>query len=189
MTLVLTILFWIWPLCCTLRSPCLWHDEYLIFLFSFSSLKFTTILYLSRHNMLLKFVLAGCVSYPNLVNDCSWLVRASDWHAGGHGFDSLWGLRFFLCSPMLVTWILNLSLYTGLIVLFNQHMWHFHLNENVLLYLQHTPKVTPPPSPSQNAPVLIADVEQDEGPKAELDLCAGPKDAYVVEVFLTVVHF
>ena len=30
-----------------------------------------------------------------------------------------------------------------------------------------------------------AEVDQDEGPKAELDLCAGPKDAYVVEVKLS----
>ena len=29
----------------------------------------------------------------------------------------------------------------------------------------------------------MADLEQDEGPKADLDLCTGPKDAYVVEVF------
>ena len=50
-------------------------------------------------------------------------------------------------------------------------------------YLQHTPKATPPPSPSQNAQsVLVADIDLDEGPKAELDLCTGSKDAYVVEV-------
>ena len=49
--------------------------------------------------------------------------------------------------------------------------------------LQHTPKITPPPSPSQNAPLMTADVEQDEAPKAELDLCTGPKDAYIVEVY------
>ena len=56
------------------------------------------------------------------------------------------------------------------------------VHESILLTSQHTPKITPPPSPSQNAPVGVADVEQDEGPKAELDLCIGPKDAYVVEV-------
>ncbi len=33
-------------------------------------------------------------------------------------------------------------------------------------------------------PVIITDTEQDEGPKGELDLCTGPKDAYVVEVKL-----
>ena len=50
-------------------------------------------------------------------------------------------------------------------------------------YLQHTPKATPPPSPSQNAQsVLVADIDLDKGPKAELDLCTGSKDAYVVEV-------
>ena len=30
------------------------------------------------------------------------VVRAPDWYMGGHGFDSHWGLRFFLC-PWLVT--------------------------------------------------------------------------------------
>ena len=55
------------------------------------------------------------------------------------------------------------------------------------LFLQSTPKATPPPSPSQNVPTMItAEVDQDEGPKAELDLCTGPKDAYVVEVHLFV---
>ena len=34
--------------------------------------------------------------------------------------------------------------------------------------------------------MITADVDQDEGPKAELDLCTGPKDAYVVEVHLFV---
>lgn len=55
----------------------------------------------------------------------------------------------------------------------------------VIFYLQPTPKGTPPPSPSQNVqPVIVNDTDQDEGPKAELDLCTGPKDAYVVEVSL-----
>lgn len=54
----------------------------------------------------------------------------------------------------------------------------------VVLYLQQTPKGTPPPSPSQNVQsVILTDIEQDEGPKGELDLCTGPKDAYVVEVY------
>ena len=30
----------------------------------------------------------------------------------------------------------------------------------------------------------MPDLKQDEGPKADLDLCTGPKDAYVVEVML-----
>ncbi|PFX32665.1 C2 domain-containing protein 5 [Stylophora pistillata] len=48
---------------------------------------------------------------------------------------------------------------------------------------RHTPKATPPPSPSQNAQsVLMVDTDLDEGPKAELDLCTGSKDAYVVEI-------
>ena len=34
--------------------------------------------------------------------------------------------------------------------------------------------------------MITADVDQDEGPKAELDLCTGPKDAYVVEVHIVV---
>ena len=32
----------------------------------------------------------------------------------------------------------------------------------------------------------MTDLEQDEGPKADLDLCTGPKDAYVVEVKLMI---
>ena len=32
----------------------------------------------------------------------------------------------------------------------------------------------------------MPDMEQDEGPKADLDLCTGPKDAYVVEVELVI---
>ena len=52
-------------------------------------------------------------------------------------------------------------------------------------YFQQTPKATPPPSPSLNVQsVLMTDTEHDEGPTAELDLCIGPKDAYVVEVKL-----
>jgi len=61
----------------------------------------------------------------------------------------------------------------------NKNRASFRLTDTVHI---HTPKATPPPSPSQNAPVNTAEVDQDEGPKAELDLCAGPKDAYVVEV-------
>ncbi|KAJ7387855.1 hypothetical protein OS493_001202 [Desmophyllum pertusum] len=56
----------------------------------------------------------------------------------------------------------------------------FRLTDTVLV---QTPKGTPPPSPSQNVQsVILTDIEQDEGPKGELDLCTGPKDAYVVEV-------
>ena len=44
--------------------------------------------------------------------------------------------------------------------------------------------MTPPPSPSHNAPVVSVEGEQDEVTKAELDLCTGPKDAYVVEVLV-----
>lgn len=56
-----------------------------------------------------------------------------------------------------------------------------------VFYLQQTPKRTPPPSPSQKVQsVVTTDLEQDEGPKADLDLCTGPKDAYVVEVKLMI---
>ena len=34
--------------------------------------------------------------------------------------------------------------------------------------------------------MIMPDLEQDEGPKADLDLCTGPKDAYVVEVELVI---
>lgn len=62
----------------------------------------------------------------------------------------------------------------------NKNRASFRLADTVHI---STPKATPPPSPSQNVPTMItADVDQDEGPKAELDLCTGPKDAYVVEV-------
>lgn len=62
----------------------------------------------------------------------------------------------------------------------NKNRATFQLTDTVHL---HTPKATPPPSPSQNAQsVLVADIDLDEGPKAELDLCTGSKDAYVVEV-------
>ncbi|RMX52476.1 hypothetical protein pdam_00013790 [Pocillopora damicornis] len=62
----------------------------------------------------------------------------------------------------------------------NKNRATFKLTDTVHL---HTPKATPPPSPSQNAQsVLVADIDLDEGPKAELDLCTGSKDAYVVEV-------
>jgi len=54
---------------------------------------------------------------------------------------------------------------------------------SVVFFLQQTPKGTPPPSPSQKVQAVVTpDLEQDEGLKADLDLCAGPKDAYVVEV-------
>lgn len=58
---------------------------------------------------------------------------------------------------------------------------------SVVFYLQQTPKGTPPPSPSQKVQaVIMPELEQDEGPKADLDLCTGPKDAYVVEVKLII---
>ena len=58
---------------------------------------------------------------------------------------------------------------------------------SVVFYLQQTPKGTPPPSPSQKVQaVVMPDLEQDEGLKADLDLCTGPKDAYVVEVKLLI---
>lgn len=61
----------------------------------------------------------------------------------------------------------------------NKNRASFRLTDTVHL---HTPKMTPPPSPSHNAPVVSVEGEQDEVTKAELDLCTGPKDAYVVEV-------
>ncbi|XP_022778318.1 C2 domain-containing protein 5-like [Stylophora pistillata] len=62
----------------------------------------------------------------------------------------------------------------------NKNRASFKLTDTVHL---HTPKATPPPSPSQNAQsVLMVDTDLDEGPKAELDLCTGSKDAYVVEI-------
>lgn len=61
------------------------------------------------------------------------------------------------------------------------------LSLSVDFFLQHTPKGTPPPSPSQKAQaVIMPDLDQGEGPKADLDLCIGPKDAYVVEVKLII---
>ncbi|XP_078345819.1 C2 domain-containing protein 5-like isoform X2 [Oculina patagonica] len=61
----------------------------------------------------------------------------------------------------------------------NRNRASFRLKDTVHV----TPKGTPPPSPSHNMqPVIMMDAEQDEGPKGELDLCTGPKDAYVVEV-------
>ena len=67
----------------------------------------------------------------------------------------------------------------------SQRCFHLFAGIQCVSFSQSTPKATPPPSPSQNVPTMItADVDQDEGPKAELDLCTGPKDAYVVEVHL-----
>lgn len=51
---------------------------------------------------------------------------------------------------------------------------------------QHVPKTTPPPSPSHDTSKVTTEEGQDEVPKAELDLCTGPKDAYVVEVHMLI---
>ena len=48
-----------------------------------------------------------------------------------------------------------------------------------LLFFQN-PKVTPPASPLQKVPVVVP--EDEDETNAELDLCVGPKDAYIVEV-------
>lgn len=62
----------------------------------------------------------------------------------------------------------------------NKNRASFRLKDTVQI---HTLKGTPPPSPSQKVQaVIMPDLEQDEGSKADLDLCTGPKDAYVVEV-------
>ena len=72
------------------------------------------------------------------------------------------------------------------IVLYTQHPIA-RVKPEVDFFLQHTPKGTPPPSPSQKAQaVIMPDLDQGEGPKADLDLCIGPKDAYVVEVKLII---
>lgn len=62
----------------------------------------------------------------------------------------------------------------------NKNRASFRLTDAV--HLQHVPKTTPPPSPSHDASAITTGEGQDEAPKAELDLCTGPKDAYVVEV-------
>ena len=41
---------------------------------------------------------------------CSSVVRVSDWCTEGHGFDSRWGLRFFLCPTLATCWIFHLFL-------------------------------------------------------------------------------
>lgn len=61
----------------------------------------------------------------------------------------------------------------------NKNRASFRLTDAVHL---HVPKTTPPPSPSHDASAITTGEGQDEAPKAELDLCTGPKDAYVVEV-------
>ena len=82
------------------------------FLISSPNLKFTIFLYLSPighfdiadpssmqdacHHELSKYDLCSSESPSSSV------VRASDRCTEGHGFDSRWGLRFFLC-PMLAT--------------------------------------------------------------------------------------
>ena len=43
---------------------------------------------------------------------CSpWLLRAPTWCSEGHGFDSCWGLRVFLCLALVLCWSVHFSLF------------------------------------------------------------------------------